>query len=86
MSAPLAADLVQPHLFRRSSHQQPEHDESVMVWATEPEGSDNKGAVLPLNEDRAYPIPKASVPPERRPFLVGLANSSLRLPSRCSAP
>ena len=68
-----------PYIFRRSSHQQPEYDKSVMLRPTEPYGSDNKGAVLPLNEDRAYPIPKASVPPERRPFLVELVNSSIRL-------
>ena len=65
----------QGRLFRHSSHQQPEHDESVMLRVTEPWGSDNKGAVLPLNEDRASPILKASVPPERRPFLVELAGS-----------
>ena len=50
-----------------------------MLHNTEPKGSDTKGAVLPLNEDRAYPIPEASVPPERRPFLVELANSPSRL-------
>jgi hypothetical protein len=27
-----------------------------------------KARYFPLNEDRAYPIPEASVPPERRPF------------------
>lgn len=41
-----------------------------MIHNTEPKGSDTKGAVLPLNEDRAYPIPKASAPPERRLFLL----------------
>jgi hypothetical protein len=43
-----------------------------MLRNTEPKGSDTKGAVLPLNEDRAYPIPEASAPPERRPFFVAL--------------
>ena len=47
-----------------------------MIHSTEPKGSDTKGAVLPLNEDRAYPIPKASAPPERRLFLVALPASS----------
>ena len=50
-----------------------------MIHNTEPKGSDTKGAVLPLNEDRAYPIPKASAPPERRLFLVALPTSSRRL-------
>ena len=57
-----------------------------MLHNTEPKGSDTKGAVLPLNEDRAYPIPKASAPPERRLFLVALPASSRTPHSRARAP
>jgi hypothetical protein len=56
-----------------------------MLHNTEPKGSDTKGAVLPLNEDRAYPIPEASAPPERRPFFVALPASPRTPHSRATA-
>src|SRR5258705_6127126 len=81
-SRPSAADLVQPYLFRRSSHQQPEHDESVMLDPQSPRVLTLKARYFPSTRTARTRSLRPLFLPNGGLFLVELARSSLCIPTR----